>query len=108
MTSRTGATCPSGAGGHRAKGPTAAAAAAAVALRTDPTRSDYLYLGASLSRATVTPNHILALEKPGHHGNGGMHIVFGDHSVQWVPAHRATYIVAELSAGRNPPRIPPP
>jgi prepilin-type processing-associated H-X9-DG protein len=63
----------------------------------------YVYLGAGLSEP-CDPAMILAHEKPGHHNDPGMNVLFGDGHVEWVDGKEAAYIRSELSKGFNPPR----
>jgi prepilin-type processing-associated H-X9-DG protein len=52
----------------------------------------------------VTRDHVLAYEHLPNHSHGGMNVLYGDGNVRWVDAADAERLVAELSAGHNPPR----
>jgi prepilin-type processing-associated H-X9-DG protein len=67
----------------------------------------YVYLGAGLSPATVTPFHVLAYENPSNHANKGMNVLFGDGHAEWLDQPEAGRVLAELQAGHNPPHPPP-
>jgi prepilin-type processing-associated H-X9-DG protein len=70
----------------------------------EPGHNSYVYAGAGLTSATITPSHVLAYENLSNHGGDGMNVVYGDGSVEWVPKKQAAAVVAELQAGFNPPR----
>lgn len=71
---------------------------------SDPHHCSYVYTGASLSSATVTPRHVLAYEGDRAHRGGGMNVQYGDGTVRWLEKAEADHVVAELNANRNPPR----
>lgn len=64
--------------------------------------SSFVYLGKG-QREPLDPNLVLIYETPGIHDPVEFNLLFGDGSVQ---AQRAPEIMAEISAGRNPP-FPP-
>ena len=61
--------------------------------------SSFVYLGKG-QREPLDPNFVLIYETPGIHDPVIFNLLFGDGSVQAQPARD---IMAELSAGRNPP-----
>ena len=102
------AVCPSS-GAEQARGPTTAAVAAA--FRADPRHCSYVYVGAGLTSASATPRHVLAYEPPSNHaghpagdGGDGINVLWGNGTVQWLPAPQARRLMNELNVGHNPPR----
>jgi hypothetical protein len=64
----------------------------------------YAYAGAGLSAESVTRDHVLAYDRPGNHAGAGINVLFGDGEVRWLERAQADHLVAELTAGHNPPR----
>ena len=62
----------------------------------------YIYLGKGFT-SSVAPNVILAYEPLSNHGSG-MNVLFGDGHVEFFHTAEATALIAELTAGHNPPR----
>jgi len=75
--------------------------------RAGPNHCSYHYTGAGLTRATITPNHVLAYERSNNHGAGeagGGHLLYGDGRVAWIATTSAfERLAARLAAGHNPP-----
>lgn len=72
--------------------------------RADPRHNSYAYAGAGLTADAVTRDHVLAYEHLPNHAHDGMNVLFGDGNVRWLGGAEAGQVVAELSAGHNPPR----
>jgi len=51
----------------------------------------------------VPADTVLAYESLHHHQNEGINILLADGSVQWLNNTQATAVLADLSAGKNPP-----
>jgi prepilin-type processing-associated H-X9-DG protein len=49
------------------------------------------------------PGAVVAYEPLSNHGNG-MNVLYADGHVQWLDAGPGRRLMAELSAGHNPPR----
>lgn len=93
--------CPSS-DDERAEGPTTQAVAAAV--RTVPKHCSYVYLGGGHTHQTATSAFVLAYEHRHNHDDRGMNFLYGDGTVRWLDKPQADRVLAELQAGRNPPR----
>lgn len=64
----------------------------------------YFYRPPEGTRASqLTPRHVISYEKPTNHNGDGVHILFGDWRVEWVPKGQFEQIIAEVEAGQNPP-----
>jgi hypothetical protein len=96
-------TCPSS-NDIPATGPTTRATAQAM---LTPGHLSYIYVGGGLTAATVTPDMVLAYEPLTNHSNDGMNVLFGDFSVQWLPAGQAKPLLNQVAAHIWPVRIPP-
>ena len=83
----------------RAEGPTTQAVAAALA---SGGHLSYVYTGKGMSMQTP-PSAVLAYEPLSNHVDG-MHVLSVDGRVQWLDAKQGQKLLAELAAGRNPPR----
>jgi hypothetical protein len=81
-------------------GATLAATAANVAV---PGQLSYVILSKGFTDR-ATPDIVLAYEPLTNHQNIGMHVLFGDSHVEWLDEPRTQKLLAELSAGHNPPR----
>jgi hypothetical protein len=57
-----------------------------------------------LSADSVTGDHVIAYERLPNHGGDGINVLGGDGRVRWFDGAEANYLVAELTAGHNPPR----
>jgi hypothetical protein len=77
-------------------------------LRTHAGHCSYMYLGAGLTSATVTPRHIIALDHAGNHAGKVTNVLYGDWSVNRLDRKEAAHVRSELAAGHNPPRPQPP
>ena len=66
----------------------------------------YIYVGAGLTDA-CNPNSVVAFEDPAHHRMRGGNVLYADGHVSFETLSDVVQIVAELEAGRNPPRISP-
>ena len=62
----------------------------------------YVYVGKGMN-LSVPPTAVVAHEPLANHVDG-MHVLFGDGHVEWLDATRGRRLLAELSAGHNPPR----
>ena len=65
--------------------------------------SSYVYLGKGRGPDDVTPDFVLAYDKPEHHG-GGTLVLRGDGSTVFLEAEQVRSLLAELNTGHNPPR----
>ena len=74
-------------------------------LVTSKVSSHYLYAppAARISQVKQPGRVVLAYEPPGHHDNGGINLLFCDGHVEFVTGAAVPKIVAELTAGQNPP-----
>lgn len=68
-----------------------------------PRRCSYLYFGTTLSRP-LPPGAILACDRYDNHEGEGIHALYANGTVKWIPRPEAVRILAELEAGHNPPR----
>ena len=79
------------------------------AVRCPGAGDEYRYLGKGLGTrpgpgvTTATPLTVLAYEPPGHHADGGGHVLFADGAVAYADRALAAAIAKELEAGQNPP-----
>ena len=73
------------------------------AFRVGAGHNSYVYAAANLSADAATRDHVLAYEHRHNHGGDGMNVLFGDGNVRWLDDDDATHLLAELTAGRNPP-----
>lgn len=69
-----------------------------------PGHCSFIYVGASLPW-TPPANAVLAFDNPDHQ-HEYVAVLWGDGSVDDVPLPTIVHILEELSAGRNPPRLP--
>jgi prepilin-type processing-associated H-X9-DG protein len=78
-------------------------------LVTNMVRSHYLYAppAARISQVKQPGRVVLAYEPPGHHDNGGINVLFCDGHVEFLTGVTVPKIVAELTAGQNPPPSKP-
>jgi hypothetical protein len=68
--------------------------------------NSYIYLGAGKSMKILTHssiNLVLAYEPLSNHNHAGMHVLFADFHVEFIPKPQAQKVSAELQAGQNPP-----
>jgi len=72
-----------------------------------PGRCSYIYVGGNLNTTTATAAHIAAYEPLANHKGTGMNVLFGDGHAEWLDVKAANYMLAELAAGRNPPKPAP-
>ena len=63
----------------------------------------YIYLGKG-TIGTPPANRVLAYEPLANHQNTGMNVLYGDGHVEFHHVPAATAMIAELTAGHNPPR----
>jgi len=73
-----------------------------------PGRCSYIYIGGNLNTTSATAARIAAYEPLTNHRGTGMNVLFGDGHVEWLDVKAANYMLAELAAGRNPPKPAPP
>jgi prepilin-type processing-associated H-X9-DG protein len=71
-----------------------------------PDHLSYVYAGGGLD-ASAPPEAILAWEFIEHHNKDGMNFLYADGHVEFQRREDAEYFVAEIAAGRNPPRVKP-
>jgi prepilin-type processing-associated H-X9-DG protein len=71
----------------------------------DARHNSYVYAAAGLSADVATRDHVLAFEQLPNHAYAGMNVLFGDGNVRWLDRADAERLVAEISAGHNPPRL---
>ena len=90
--------CPSS-NDERATGHTPAEIAAHL---SEPGHCSYLYFGKGLTHP-APPRRVLAVERPGHHDAGGLNVLFGDGSVEWVQGEAADALLLELGFERVEP-----
>lgn len=94
--------CPSSNDTPVPPGPTTQATAAGL---RQPGHCSYIYLGKGISLQTVTPDTVLLYEALADHGGAGMHVLFGDYRVLWVPAPTAQKILTQHAASTQPIRL---
>ncbi len=79
-------------------------AEAAALIRAYPDKHvSFVYLGAGLTTATITPETILAYEPLANHDDAGGNFLFGDGHVEFIAKPQAQKLIAALQAGQNPP-----
>lgn len=66
----------------------------------------YIYAAAGMTNR-VSATHVLAYEPLTNHDNRGINVLYGDGHTEWLDAAEAKWFIAELAAGRNPPRAMP-
>ncbi len=59
---------------------------------------DYVYLGGGKT-ASIGAEAILVYEKPGHHGNDGINILFGDGHVEFMMMNAAVQLIDQQTPG---------
>ena len=95
--------CPTG--GHTpAPGDTPDARAAQL---SKGKHSSYAYVGKGLNKrsgAGAGAAAVVAYEPPTHHGDG-IHVLFADGHVAFVPQPKAKQLIADLQAGKNPTSV---
>jgi hypothetical protein len=67
--------------------------------------SSYFYVGKGLNKRSGPGSGVAAVvayEPPGHHSDG-IHVLFSDGRIAFVPQPQAKQIIADLKAGKNPP-----
>jgi type II secretory pathway pseudopilin PulG len=92
--------CPSGTEEPAAAGSTPQETAANVVA---PGHVSYVILSKGFS-GRPPADAVLAYEPLTNHLHAGLHVLFGDGRVEWVPSPQAERLLAELNAGHNPPR----
>jgi hypothetical protein len=55
-------------------------------------------------KSSITAQHVVAHEYLGGHPWGGINVAFGDGVIRGFDGAEATHLLAELRAGRNPPK----
>ena len=79
-------------------------------MRANRKHCSYIYAAPTMrfSRFDSSPRAegIVAYESLINHGDG-INVLFGDGHVEWLNLNEAKHLVAELQAGRNPPRPMP-
>lgn len=63
----------------------------------------YIYVGSTFT-TSVSDNAIVAYEPLSNHGGDGSNVLFGDGHAEFFQPPMMTKLLAELSAGQNPPR----
>jgi len=63
-----------------------------------PHHLSYVYLGKTLTSATVRDDTVVAYEHPENHQDGGMNILFGDGHAEWYPMANAKLLIAKSTA----------
>ena len=65
----------------------------------------YVYVGAGLTKPA--PDVVIAFEAPGHHGAGGINVLFGDGRVELIDRVDEVELVRRADAGERPLVWPP-
>jgi prepilin-type processing-associated H-X9-DG protein len=78
---------------------------AAEALFNYPGHCSYIYLGKGLNDRTVAADTVVLYEPLTNHQGDGMHVLFGDFHVEWVPASIAQTILTQHAASTQPIRL---
>ncbi|HEY2589313.1 MAG TPA: hypothetical protein VGI81_26445 [Tepidisphaeraceae bacterium] len=78
--------------------------ATAAGLR-QPGHCSYIYLGKGLTDQIAKADTVLLYEPISNHGGDGMHVLFGDFHVEWVPASIAQTILKQHAASTQPIRL---
>jgi prepilin-type processing-associated H-X9-DG protein len=94
--------CPATNDTPGAPAPTTQATAANVKARG---HCSYVYVGKGWRADKATADVVLAYEPLSNHGGAGMNVLYGDGHVDWLGASEANKLLAELSAGHNPPQL---